>query len=414
MLLNSSTKFPKYKEPLSDTFMDCESPSSKILPIPIIYRKIQNDKKMRQRLAVFGYKHFSKLSACGEDTPLTLEKISKPHNMRYIRKFEFDPYLCEKSHMKALCKALKKFKDLSDVNLVIRRLDYVNESDRLQHVLPRLFRLDKVRLEMTRIENMDDDGMINFGKTFGKLYSMKECEQIMVGMDHISQYASIHWKKYGNKLILCKKFKKRLNKAILCKFDPVMREKEDEFMRKIKPCKHLTEMIIRFTMPQGWLSMSTDVDESSASHFKMIALQKKLERLHISFCGNPVPLETIQALGEAVPDLACLKTLSIEFLNSRLSENEIVVFAQLLLELKPLENLTFKVIQYPNVSEGSICYLMSVISKLTNLKQFNIYFRRLDTTSDMVQEFLKRIRSYDNIHCSVSKQSLAFTRAEED
>ena len=46
---------------------------------------------MRQRLTVFGYKHFSKLSACGEDTPLTLEKISKPHNMRHIRKFEFDP-----------------------------------------------------------------------------------------------------------------------------------------------------------------------------------------------------------------------------------------------------------------------------------------------------------------------------------
>jgi len=64
-------------------------------------------------------------------------------------------------------------------------------------------------------------------------------------MDHISQYASIHWKKYGNKMILCKKFKKRLNKAsILCKFDPILKEKEDEFMKKIKPCKHLTGMDI--------------------------------------------------------------------------------------------------------------------------------------------------------------------------
>jgi len=46
---------------------------------------------MRVRLTVSGYKSFSKLSACGEDTPLTLERLSKSHNMKYIRKFEFDP-----------------------------------------------------------------------------------------------------------------------------------------------------------------------------------------------------------------------------------------------------------------------------------------------------------------------------------
>jgi len=57
----------------------------------MIYRKIQNDKKMRQRLAISGYKNFSKLSACGEDTPLTLENLRKSYSMRYIRKFEFDP-----------------------------------------------------------------------------------------------------------------------------------------------------------------------------------------------------------------------------------------------------------------------------------------------------------------------------------
>ncbi len=46
---------------------------------------------MRQRLAISGYKNFSKLSACGEDTPLTLENLRKSYSMRYIRKFEFDP-----------------------------------------------------------------------------------------------------------------------------------------------------------------------------------------------------------------------------------------------------------------------------------------------------------------------------------
>jgi len=61
------------------------------LESPIIYRKIPNEKKMRTRLAVNGYKHFSKLSACGEDTPLTLGNVSRSRNLKYIRKFEFDP-----------------------------------------------------------------------------------------------------------------------------------------------------------------------------------------------------------------------------------------------------------------------------------------------------------------------------------
>jgi len=103
-----------------------QSFSSKIAPIPMIYCKIQNDKKMRTRLTITGYKSFSKLSAAGEDSQTTLDNITKPHNvMRYIRKLEFDPYLCEKSYMKPLSKALRKFKDIRGLNLVIRRLDWI-------------------------------------------------------------------------------------------------------------------------------------------------------------------------------------------------------------------------------------------------------------------------------------------------
>jgi len=58
---------------------------------PIIYKKIQNDKKMRIRLRVLGHKQFSKVSACGEDTALTLGNITKSSRTKYIRKLEFDP-----------------------------------------------------------------------------------------------------------------------------------------------------------------------------------------------------------------------------------------------------------------------------------------------------------------------------------
>lgn len=57
----------------------------------MIYRKIQNEKKMRQKLVALGYKHFSKLAACGEDTPLTLANACRSNNIKYVRKLEFDP-----------------------------------------------------------------------------------------------------------------------------------------------------------------------------------------------------------------------------------------------------------------------------------------------------------------------------------
>jgi len=163
-------------------YFDIPSPSSsKISPIRIIYKKIQNDKRMRTRLTVNGYKHFSKLSACGEDTPLTLGNFIKSRNIKYIRKFEFDPYLCEKSHIKLLGKAIEKLKNIHDINLVLRRLDYVNESDLLEPVMIRMNKLKKFRLELNRLENLHDEGFIKLARTFGGLYSLRECEQNFVG-----------------------------------------------------------------------------------------------------------------------------------------------------------------------------------------------------------------------------------------
>jgi len=56
-----------------------------------MYRKIQNDKKMRRKLVAKGSKNFSKLTAAGEETTLTLRNIVKSRCLKYIRKFEFDP-----------------------------------------------------------------------------------------------------------------------------------------------------------------------------------------------------------------------------------------------------------------------------------------------------------------------------------
>jgi len=121
-----------------------------------------------------------------------------------------------------------------------------------------------------------------------------------------------------------------------------------------------------------------------------------------------VTIETIQSLSNSLPSLGKLRSFGLDLLNSRVSETEVVIFAQMLPQMKYLERLTLKVIQYPNVSEGCIYYLMSTISKLPNLKHFEIYFRRIIPSSEMVRELVKRIQSLENIECCVSKQSLYF------
>jgi len=74
--------------------------------------------------------------------------------------------LCEKSHLKDLCKILKKkFKQIKKLNFVLRRYlfclldqspnqyiraDYMNESDILAPYIPRLSRVHHLRLELPR------------------------------------------------------------------------------------------------------------------------------------------------------------------------------------------------------------------------------------------------------------------------
>jgi len=329
--------------------------------------------------------------------------------MKYIRKLEFDPYLCDKSHIKPFSKAIRKFKDLRDLNLVIRRLDYMNESNLLKSFMLRLTKIKKIRLELTNIENLNDRGMINIAWMACNLYTIQDCEQVQIGMDHISQFAGMHFAKYGQRMRLCTKFKKILQRASLSTRCDSQNKIGEGALRKFKGCNHFREMDFSVCMPQGWLSMSTEVDESAVVNLKMITTQKNLEKLYLRFCGNPVTLETIQSLSSSLPSLGKLRSFGLDLLNSRVSETEIVIFAQMLPQLKFLERLTLKVLQYPNVSEGCIYYLMSTISKLPNLKHFEIYFRRIIPSSEMVRELVKRIHSFENIECCVSKQSLYFS-----
>jgi len=55
---------------------------------------------------------------------------------------------------------------------------------------------------------------------------------------------------------------------------------------------------------------------------------------------------------------------------------EIFAYAQGLPQLKQLEYFSLKVLQNPNISEECIERFAGVISKLDNLSNFDLYFRK--------------------------------------
>lgn len=100
---------------------------------------------------------------------------------------------------------------------------------------------------------------------------------------------------------------------------------------------------------------------------------------------------------------------------------EIFAYAQGLPQLKQLEYFSLKVLQNPNISEECIERFAGVISKLDNLSNFDLYFRkyknlilywvliisfRLSLPPRGILELGKRIESLSNLQCSCGKESI--------
>jgi len=276
----------------------------------------------------------------------------------------------------------------------------------------RLLKLEKIRLELPRTNNIDDQGIIKLAWMYGHCYSARKGEHVVVGLDQITDFAHMHFAKYGRKLIRCQEIKKKIQKKSFLPHGDEVTEKifQQKSLKLPTRVKNVREIDISLSVPQGWFSMSTEVDETPLNNMKMISQFRNLVNISFCFSGNPITLETMQVLCEILPQFKLLKQLNLELRNSRVSETEIIQFAQTLPTLKAMEQLIFKVIQFPNVSEGSIFYFIGTISKLNNFKKFDIYFRRIDIEKEILKEVVERVALLNNVECYHSQQSLHFKR----
>ena len=403
--LNNPLKQLKYTEGLASpasTQEESITHKPKIHPLPILYMKLQNNANLKKKFIVRGHKYHSKISASGIDTPQILKGIKGSRCLKSIRSFEFDSYLCDESHIDLLSKALTKLKQAKSINLVIRRLDKSAEIKKMTSQVRRLQRIEKFRLELPRTQNITDQALIDLGNMISKCYSIQEIDHSTLNLENITESAHLKSSKKSKKLVKVRHVKRVIQKSEIlhdvCNFKTVQKS---VFSRL-----RVQSIDLRFGFPTGWLSMSTEHDESTMLILKTAAWHQELKSLKLQFSGNPTVLETMQILGETLPKVQSLRKFSLEFLNSRVTESEMFAMIQMIPSITQIEEFTFKVLQYPNVEIACILCLISRLSMFKNFKKINLYFRRLNIDEEEMRGVVNRIQSLDEINCVPSKNSL--------
>jgi len=167
---------------------------------------------------------------------------------------------------------------------------------------------------------------------------------------------------------------------------------------------------VAFSISREWSNMGTESDPSGQATVDFFSGQTKLQQLKIKMMKIPVNFEGILLFFPAISPSKNLHHLEWEFLNCRVTDMEIIAFAQGLTKARQLEYFSLKVIQNSNVSEDCIEKIVEVMSKLDNLSKFDLYFRKLNLPPKGILELGKRILYLPNIDCSCSKESIHIFR----
>jgi len=76
--------------------------------------------------------------------------MKKSQSIKFIRSFEFDPYLCEKSHIDDLRRVCPKIKETRRANFVIRRVNTPDELEIMSPFIARFLKIKALRIEFPK------------------------------------------------------------------------------------------------------------------------------------------------------------------------------------------------------------------------------------------------------------------------
>jgi len=171
----------------------------------------------------------------------------------------------------------------------------------------------------------------------------------------------------------------------------------------------LQSLDLTFSAIGEWANVG-GTDQNKAIFTKISERFPQLQSLRIMVIKTIFNYESIMHSILILQSFARINKIQYEFLNSQISDVEIIAFAHGLMKVKQLKVFSIKVLQKGGISEECIEKFAGILSNLDNLQKFDLYFRKLDIHPQGIVDLGTRIQNFKNIQCSCSKESIYIYR----
>jgi len=341
-----------------------------------------------------------------------LQGIRKSRYVKSVQKFEFDPYLCDRSYLNDLRKICHRIRDVTWLNLVLRRVDFSGEIGILAPSLGRFLRLKSIRGEFPGTQNTSEEDFIQLYKANGNCSQLRFIEWKTIEMPEGSERLANISTNYFRRLKYLKSIKtyEALKKGALKNFGSNLNDIQKFRFQKIR------DIDVTLSSAGEWASkeIMAETDKQTQLVKTVLKVFQHLERIRFCFIKKVANFEDLVHLLYLTAIVPSFSQIEYEFLNCQINDMEVFSLAHGLSKIKSLDYFALKVVQKPGISEDCIEKLAFVLSKLDNISKFDIYFRRLGIHPRAIQDLRNKIENFGNIQCICSKESIHMYRRSEN
>jgi len=390
-------------KPFHDDSSDSFFPlvKSKIIPLPLIRTKFKETSKLDKKLTVHGCKYFQKVAALGQDTPKILEHIRKLSNLKYVRSFEFDPYLCEESCLNYLERVLDRIKGRTkDINIFIRRVQGKEEIRKISKGLVKQDnRMTKLRIEISSTEKLYEKDLRPIGRAVSMRQRLKSLEMNVICLPNIGQN--------GFKQLVYKL--RKLQKLDHLKLFPyAFYSPQNEYKDKVVrfPKLKVKSFTIKMACKSNWTSMTDGEAQFLPVYIESLGNALNPIKFAYTIHNLPTSTEAIYSLSQLMPKLSKTKSFFLELENNKLNEAELMLLANGIRKAIQIEELTFKFIEHSYIGLEYLVGFVRIVSQCNFLKKCDLFFRKLKYSEWDAAELGEQLSMIENIQYELTKESL--------
>jgi len=290
----------------------------------------------------------------------------------------------------------------------------VETSDELESLCPliaRFSRVQSIRTEFSNTQNVPDNGFIKLHQAIGNLSFLKSYERRDINMPERSKKVVQAGLVSFSRLRLLENIQVygALKKGAIK--DEISQPPKWNHSIKLKRVKTIN---VASSVSGQWADMGLEKDHNVQMLIHTFKRMPQLEKMRVKSIKALLNYEDTINFFTAISQLKNFYHLECEFLNCRLSDMEVVAYVHGLMNVKQIKYFSLKVIQNAQISEDCIEKIANAMSRLDNLSEFDLYFRKLNLHPQAIKELGKRIEISENTYCSCSKESIHISKRRHE